>query len=129
MTFKQFLLTTATICALFASSVSAQAEIQLRFGYETPRSDTQHITAQKWNALLKEQTQGAVSLRLFPDSTLGNAAAMISGVRGGMIDMEMSGSPNFSGLVSEMNVIDIPFIFKDEAHAYQILDGEVGDLY
>lgn len=128
MTFKQFLLTTATTCVLFASSVHAQAEIKLRFGYETPRSDTQHITAQKWNDILKERTKGALSLRLFPDSTLGNAAAMISSVRSGIIDIEMSGSPNFSGLVPEMNVIDIPFIFKDEAHAYKILDGEVGDL-
>jgi TRAP-type C4-dicarboxylate transport system substrate-binding protein len=38
-----------------------------------------------------------LALKLFPDSTLGNAQAMISGVRGGTIDMEMSGSNNFTG--------------------------------
>lgn len=65
-------------------------------------------------------------MSLFPDSTLGNAQTMISAVRGGTIDIEMSGSPNFSGLVSNLNVIDIPFIFKDKAHAYRVLDGEIG---
>ena len=64
--------------------------------------------------------------KLFPDSTLGNAQTMISGVRGGTIDLEMSGSPNFTGLEPKLNVIDIPFIFKDRAHVYKVLDGEIG---
>ena len=51
---------------------------------------------------------------------------MISGVRGGTIDLEMSGSPNFTGLEPKLNVIDIPFIFKDREHVYKVLDGEVG---
>ncbi|AET16770.1 TRAP dicarboxylate transporter, DctP subunit [Pasteurella multocida 36950] len=51
---------------------------------------------------------------------------MISAVRGGTIDLEMSGSPNFSGLVPKLNVIDIPFIFQNREHAYAVLDGEIG---
>ncbi|SUT99841.1 TRAP dicarboxylate transporter subunit DctP [Actinobacillus lignieresii] len=51
---------------------------------------------------------------------------MISGVRGGTIDIEMSGSPNFTGLEPKLNVIDIPFIFKDREHVYKVLDGEIG---
>ena len=70
---------------LIAAAVSAQAETTLRFGYEAPRSDTQHLAAKKFNELLKEKTKGEIKLSLFPDSTLGNAQAMISGVRGGTI--------------------------------------------
>ncbi|MDP9500057.1 TRAP transporter substrate-binding protein [Bisgaard Taxon 45] len=98
----------------------------LRFGYEAPRSDTQHEAAKKFNELLKEKTKGEIKLSLFPDSTLGNAQTMISAVRGGTIDLEMSGSPNFSGLVPKLNVIDIPFIFQNREHAYAVLDGEIG---
>lgn len=105
---------------------SAAASTTLRFGYEAPRSDTQHQAAKKFNELLKEKTKGEIKLSLFPDSTLGNAQTMIGAVRGGTIDLEMSGSPNFSGLVSKLNVIDIPFIFKDRTHAYAVLDGEIG---
>ncbi len=72
------------------------------------------------------KTKGEIKLKLFPDSTLGNAQTMISGVRGGTIDIEMSGSPNFTGLEPKLNVIDIPFIFKDREHVYKVLDGEVG---
>jgi tripartite ATP-independent transporter DctP family solute receptor len=118
------LATLVASAAIFAGS--ANAATTLRFGYEAPRSDTQHIAAKKFNDLLKEKTKGEIKLSLFPDSTLGNAQTMISAVRGGTIDMEMSGSPNFSGLEPKLNAIDIPFIFKDREHVYKVLDGEIG---
>ncbi|QLB13747.1 tripartite ATP-independent transporter DctP family solute receptor [Bisgaardia hudsonensis] len=114
------------IASVSLFSATAVAQTSLRFGYEAPRSDTQHLAAKKFNDLLKQKTKGEIKLSLFPDSTLGNAQTMIGAVRGGTIDLEMSGSPNFSGLVSKLNVIDIPFIFKDREHAYAVLDGEIG---
>ncbi|MDP8162592.1 TRAP transporter substrate-binding protein [Pasteurella skyensis] len=115
----------ATVISLFLAS-NTMATTSLRFGYEAPRSDTQHIAAKKFNKLLKEKTKGELKLSLFPDSTLGNAQTMISAVRGGTIDLEMSGSPNFSGLEPKLNVIDIPFIFQNREHVYNVLDGEIG---
>lgn len=115
------------IAGLTVFSVSSLAAQSLRFGYETPQTDSQHIAAKKFNELLKEKTNGELTLKLFPDSTLGNAQAMISGVRGGTIDMEMSGSNNFTGLAPVFNLLDVPFLFRDTAHAHKTLDGKVGD--
>ncbi|MEZ3141351.1 TRAP transporter substrate-binding protein [Citrobacter braakii] len=118
---------TLLIAGLMTFSLSSQAAQSLRFGYETPQTDSQHIAAKKFNELLKEKTNGELALKLFPDSTLGNAQAMISGVRGGTIDMEMSGSNNFTGLAPVFNLLDVPFLFRDTAHAHKTLDGEVGE--
>ena len=116
----------ALVAGMSMMIANANAEVSLRFGYEAPRTDSQHLAAKKFNELLNEKTKGEIKLKLFPDSTLGNAQTMISGVRGGTIDLEMSGSPNFTGLEPKLNVIDIPFIFKDRAHVYKVLDGEIG---
>ncbi|WGE33523.1 TRAP transporter substrate-binding protein [Actinobacillus genomosp. 1] len=117
----------ATLVASFSLFSGVQAaETSFRFGYEAPRSDSQHIAAKKFNELLQQKSNKELKLSLFPDSTLGNAQTAISGVRGGTIDLAMSSSSNFTGLASELNVIDIPFIFKDRSHAYQVLDGEIG---
>ena len=70
------------IAGLAAFSTSSLAAQSLRFGYETSQTDSQHIAAKKFNDLLQERTKGELKLKLFPDSTLGNAQAMISGVRG-----------------------------------------------
>lgn len=115
----------ALIVGLFTLT-AANAETTLRFGYEAPRSDTQHIAAKKFDELLKEKTGGELKLSLFPDSTLGNAQTMIAAVRGGTVDLEMSSSSNFTGLEPTLNVIDIPFIFQNREHAYAVLDGEIG---
>ena len=110
---------------LVAVTVSAQAA-SLRFASEAPRTDTQFIAGQKFSDLLKEKTKGALDLKIFPDSTLGNSQAAITAARGGTIDMLVSGSANFSGLVPLIGMFDIPFMFKDADHAYRVLDGKVG---
>ncbi|XNM61890.1 hypothetical protein ACLK1T_13365 [Escherichia coli] len=88
----------------------------LRFGYETSQTDSQHIAAKKFNDLLQEKT-GDLKLKSFRTTPSVNAQAMISGGRGGTIDMEMSGSNNFAGLSPVMNLLDVPFLFRDTAHA------------
>ncbi|MEY2686350.1 MAG: hypothetical protein RL375_548 [Pseudomonadota bacterium] len=117
-------------CLLSASlaaglALSAQAAT-LKFASEAPRGDTQFIAGEKFSELLKARTNGALDLKIFADSSLGNSTAAISGVRGGTIDIIVSGSGNYTGLVPLIGVFDIPFTFKDSAHAYRVLDGKTG---
>ena len=99
----------------------------LKFGYEGSQKDSQHTGAKKFKELLEAKTDKKIKLSLFPDSSLGNAQSMISQVRSGTLDIEMSSSSNFTGLEPKLNVIDIPFIFKNREHAYKVLDGEIGE--
>lgn len=106
-------------------ALSAQAAT-LKFASEAPRSDTQFIAGEKFSELLKARTNGALDAKVYADSSLGNSTAAISGVRGGTIDIIVSGSGNYTGLVPLLGVLDIPFTFKDSAHAYRVLDGKTG---
>ena len=106
-------------------ALTAQADT-LRFASEAPRSDTQFTAGEKFNELLKAKTGGALDVKVFADSSLGAFQAALSGVRGGTIDIAVSGGNNFTGLVPLLGVFDIPFMFKDTAHAYRVLDGKVG---
>ena len=126
MKLKKLALVSLMSTALFAGALGAAQAETLRFASEAPRADTQFKAGQKFNELLKAKTKGALDLKVFPDSSLGKFDAAISGVRGGTIDMIVSGSGNYSGLVPLLGVLDIPFIFKDTAHAYRTLDGKIG---
>ena len=55
-------------------------------------------------------------ITVFPNNQLGNDNTMISGVRGGTIDIEMSGNPYFTGIVSKLLVLDLPYLFDSPAH-------------
>ena len=126
MKLKKKLLSALLTVGLIAGAAGTAGADTLRFASEAPRSDTQSIAGQRFNELLKEKTKGALDIKIFADSSLGAFQAAISGVRGGTIDIIVSGSGNFAGLVPLMGIFDIPFMFKDTAHAYRVLDGKPG---
>ena len=117
MKFKKGLITSLLVAGLAASAIGTASAETLRFASESPRSDTQSIAAQRFNELLKSRTNGALDIKVFADSSLGAFQAAIAGVRGGTIDMAVSGSANFSGMVPLLGLFDIPFMFKDVDHA------------
>lgn len=117
----------SALASLLAFATTASAKTTLRMGYETPRTDSQHKGAEVFKKYVEEQTGGEISVKLFPDSTLGGAPALINGVRNGTVDMIIVGLNNLSGLSKELNVLDIPFIFANKDEAFHVLDGKVGD--
>ncbi|PMR71104.1 TRAP transporter substrate-binding protein [Halomonas heilongjiangensis] len=118
---------TLLVAISLAPLASAQAATTLTFAHAHPVEDSQHLAAERFAERVEERSGGELKVRLFPNGQLGNDQAMIAGVRGGTIDIELSGNPYFSGLVGELNVLDLPFLFDDYDEAHRVLDGEVGE--
>ena len=117
----------AVLLGIFATAASAQTTpVKLRFGHAHPTSDSQHIAAVEFAKKVKERTQGGVDIQIFPNNQLGNDNTMIAGLRGGTIDIEMSGNPYFTGIVSKLLVLDVPYIFENPAHVAKVVDGPLG---
>lgn len=125
---RSLLLKTAAALMLAATGLAfAQtAPIKLRFGHAHPEADSQHLAALEFGKRVKERTQGAIEVTVYPGNQLGNDNTMIAGVRGGTIDIEMSGNPFFTGLVPRLNALDLPYQFGNAEHAYKVLDSAVG---
>ena len=130
MNYRLFLklpLLCAALAATLALPLAAQAQTtKIRFAHAGPETASQHLAALEFARLVKERSQGRLEVQVFPGSQLGNDASVIGGVRGGSIDMMMAGSGNFAGLNSRFEVLDIPFLFRNPAHAYKTVDEEVG---
>ena len=117
----------ALCSALLATGLAAQAQVtKIRFAHAGPETASQHQAALEFARLVKERSKGMLEVLVYPSSQLGNDSTVLGAVRGGTIDMMMAGSGNFSGLSSKFEVLDIPFLFRNPAHAYQAVDGEVG---
>ncbi len=113
--------------ALLASCLGANAQVtKIRFSHAGPETATQHLAAVEFAKLVKERSKGQLEVQVYPSSQLGNDSTVLGAVRGGTIDMMMAGSGNFSGMSSKFEVLDIPFLFRNPAHAYQTVDGEIG---
>jgi tripartite ATP-independent transporter DctP family solute receptor len=101
--------------------------MQWRFAHSHPESDSWHKAALRFADLVKERSNGSVEVKVFPNGMLGNDAAIISAVRGGLLEICLTGNPFFTGLAPKLNVLDLPFLFRDRKHAAAVLDGPVGD--
>lgn len=114
--------------ALFAvgGRASAQATV-MRFGHPHPTSDSWHTAALQMAEKIKAKTGGKLEVQVFPNGALGSDPAMISAVRGGTLDITLTGNPFFTGMAPKLNVLDLPFLFSSRAHVAKVLDGAIGD--
>lgn len=114
--------------ALLASTPALAADtVRLRFAHAGSADSSQHKAAKMFADEVKERSDGQIRVQVYHSSQLGNDATVIGGVRGGTIDIMMAGTVNFTGLTPQMGAVDLPFLFRDPAHAYATLDGKVGE--
>ncbi|WP_375457768.1 TRAP transporter substrate-binding protein [uncultured Enterovirga sp.] len=113
--------------AAVASGVRAQTPMRWRFAHPHPESDSWHKAALRFAELMKERSKGRVEIQVFGGGVLGNDPTMVNAVRGGSLDIGLTGNPYFTGMAPKLNVLDLPFLFRDRKHVAAVLDGPVGD--
>lgn len=120
------LLATLLAAVLIVPSANALAATTLNFAHTHPVEDAQHLAAEHFAELVDERSGGELQIRVFPSGQLGSDTALVASARGGQVDIVLTGNPYYTGLVGELNVLDLPFLFDNYAQAYAVLDGEIG---
>jgi tripartite ATP-independent transporter DctP family solute receptor len=110
---------------LFILAGTAAAE-QVKFAHTMSTSDTMHQAVLKFAELVKAKTNGALEVAVFPSGQLGNDSQILQGARMGSIEIAMTGNPFHTTFEPSLNVLDLPFLFRDFSHAYRVLDGDIG---
>ena len=75
---------------------------------------------------LSELTNGEMTLKIFPDAQLGNGSELLEQVAGGQVDIFPAVPGNMADWVPEIQVLSVPFLFRDFNHWKSVLDGEIG---
>ncbi len=114
------------LALLLFSVQAANAQIMLRFGHTNAPQDTINLGAEYFAKRVAEKTNNAIRVQVFPAGQLGNDQQVLDGVRFGTIDIGMTGNPFFTTLVPELNLFDLPYLFRDYHQAYSVLDGPIG---
>src|SRR5580658_2252785 len=75
---------------------------------------------------LAEATQGRLSIQTFPSAQLGGEKETIEQTQIGAIQMLRVSVGSMGPIVDDINVINMPFLFKSTAHANKMMDGPIG---
>ncbi len=111
---------------LMAVAGTAGAQVKLRFAHTIAPEDSQHLAVVEFAKRVAEKTHNAIQLEVYPAGQLGNDPKVLEGIKLGTIDMGMTGNPFFSAFAPEMNVLDLPYLFRDYDHVYKVIDGPIG---
>lgn len=80
----------------------------------------------KFAELVNEKSGGTLQVEVHTDGTLGQEREMMESLQIGNLDLALVSTAPISNFYSQMSVLDMPYLFDSKAHAYAVLDGEIG---
>ncbi|SBV93459.1 2,3-diketo-L-gulonate-binding periplasmic protein yiaO [uncultured Alphaproteobacteria bacterium] len=118
------------VASFFAASPAVAADYKAEYTVSTvlPAPFPWGIAADKWVDLVKERTQGRITLKIYSNSQLvsGDQTKEFAAMRQGIIDMAVGSTINWSPQVKELNLFSMPFLMPDYAAMDRITQGPVG---
>jgi len=111
---------------LVAFGLPALAQTEVKIGYALAPDSHYGVAAQKLEEVVTAETDGAFEFKHFPSSGLGGEREVIEGLQLGTVEATIVSSGTLANFVPDTGVFDIPFLFRDLAHARAVLDGEIG---
>ena len=75
---------------------------------------------------LEEATQGRLSIQMYPSMQLGGEKEMIEQAQVGALAIARISVGPMGPIVPELNVFNLPFMFRDSAHMEKVIDGDIG---
>jgi TRAP-type C4-dicarboxylate transport system substrate-binding protein len=81
---------------------------------------------QRMGKKLETQTNGRISIQMFPSMQLGGEKEMIAQAQVGALQIARISVGAMGPVVDELNVFNRPFIFKDEAQMRRVIDRPIG---
>src|SRR6185436_18179350 len=71
-------------------------------------------------------TSGRLSIQMYPSMQLGGEKEMIEQAQVGALAIARVSVGPMGPMVPELNVFNLPFMFRDDAHMEKVIDGEIG---
>ncbi len=127
------------ICTVFALGLSgafaagssdgaksdAKKTYTLRLAHVLPTDHLNHKTALKFADLVKQKTNGAVNIEIYPAAQLGNEKEIIDATAMGTLDFSLCGFGEVAKRFGPALIFDGPFIFRDREHMARVYKSEI----
>jgi tripartite ATP-independent transporter DctP family solute receptor len=126
---RDFMKMSATLgAAAFAPLMTAGAQTRAVFkasDVQPPGYPTVAAT-ENLGKKLSAATDGRLSIQMYPSMQLGGEKETIEQTQIGAIQMLRVSVGSMGPIVDEINVVNMPFLFKNTAHSEKMMDGPIG---
>ncbi len=104
----------------------AQAQTNMRISISIVQNSHQGIGIDTFAKEVERRTGGRYKIQPFYAGSLGGERESIEAVQLGTQELTFSSTGPVPNFVPDARILDIPFLFRDKAHARAVLDGPIG---
>jgi tripartite ATP-independent transporter DctP family solute receptor len=120
-------LSAAAIAYGWGAPASAQQKMVLKATDVHPLGYPTVEAVVRMGKKLDDATSGRLSIQMYPSMQLGGEKEMIEQAQVGALAIARISVGPMGPLVPELNVFNLPFMFRDNVHMEKVIDGPVGD--
>ena len=102
--------------------------LTIKLGWATSdgATDPVAVSARSFKQAVEKRAGGSIQVQLYPNRQLGDEKQVVEGMRFGTVDASVVTNAVTAQVEPAFGVIDLPFVFESQAHAWKVLDGAVG---
>jgi tripartite ATP-independent transporter DctP family solute receptor len=113
-----------TLVAGFCTSVAAQTVMKISIS--TAQNSHQGVGIDTFAKEVEKRTGGRYKIETFYNGSLGGERESVEAVQLGTQELTFTSTGPIPNFVPDAKILDIPFLFRDKAHARAVLDGPIG---
>ena len=98
--------------------------IKLAHGLDVTHSV--HLALEYFGDEIRRISNGQLVLEIYPNSQLGSEREILELIQIGSLHMTKVSAATLENFAPQSKVLGLPYIFKNRAHAFRVLDGEIG---
>ncbi len=110
----------------FGLVAGAAAQTTMRSSISIAQNSHQGVGVDVFSKEVEKRTQGRIKIQNFYSGSLGGERESIEAVQLGTQELTFTSTGPVPNFVPEARIFDIPFLFRDKAHARAVLDGPIG---
>ncbi|HJV87468.1 MAG TPA: TRAP transporter substrate-binding protein [Noviherbaspirillum sp.] len=112
--------------AMAFASQGASAQTVMRISVSTAQNSHQGVAIDTLAKEVEKRTNGRYKIQTFYSGALGAEREAVEAVQLGTQELTWTSTGPIPNFVPEVKILDVPFLFRDYAHARAVLDGPIG---
>jgi len=123
---RRWLLLLASSLWLLGSCSKPQQVVTLRMAHTLDQEHVVHKAMVKMAERMAHYSNGTMQIQIYSGGQLGSERELIELLQIGSLALTKVSAAPLEGFVPVMKVFSLPYVFRDSAHLWAVLDGEVG---
>ncbi len=106
---------------------SEKSEVKvIKLGHGLDASHPVHKAMEYMSEQLVKNSNGKMRIDIYPSQQLGTERECVELLQIGSLGMTKVSASILEGFASSFTIFNLPYVFRDEAHLFSVLDGEIG---